>query len=371
MPDMAKTIRDWFGRRSATEHDAFEEQAARNLLQDHIDSDLLEAFLRRDVDDEDHQLVIGHLNGCDQCREAIAIVLLALDDPKAAAELTLERKRRLEGDSEVWWKQALRWSVLAILALVLFLSALLIPKSKDSDSPVGRWFEQADNSVGRIFGTDTADSSSSTTFGQMFSSTYDVPKPEPPPVRGRVIGQAGWDTGAAPYAGNVSPSAPYKEIDFPSEGPSSPERSTATGPASSDNSAPRTSSDKGAKAAPRPARRRLLVSPEGELKRTLDGGATWQTVNVGSGLAFRALALSGHSVWAAGDAGALYRSEDAAEHWQQVQIHHRGEPIKEDIVDIRFTDPQHGTLRTASEREWTTVDGGNKWVFNPFTANAK
>ncbi len=358
MPRVANTIRRFVGALAG--RGDTEQERARNQLEGHLEPDLLEHFFQRTLSPEQYQTVIEHLNECDPCREAIALVLLAVEDPKMAAELELERKRRSQEEPVVWWKQALQWSLVVVLVLILIVGVVLVPQSKDPDSRVGRWVEETDKSAGRLFGGAEDSRSSSTSFGHMVRSTYDEPKP----VRRSVL-QPGWDTGPAPYVGRVIPSAPYKEVDISVDRAEQQTRTTVA------TAAAAVAPTRVAVPSAATARRRLVVGSEGELKRTLDGGETWQNVTVGPNLVFRSLALSGRTVWAAGNTGALYRSFDAAEHWQQVNLSYRGEPITDDLVEIHFSDPQHGIIRGATGREWTTVDGGNQWLLNPFSTAAK
>ncbi len=103
------------------------------------------------------------------------------------------------------------------------------------------------------------------------------------------------------------------------------------------------------------------VSPSGALQRSLDAGRNWLTIPVASNVFFRALAVNDADVWAGGNAGSLYHSVDGGEHWTQVKPAARGKALTDDIVQVEFSDPLHGRLRTASRETWSTGDGGATW----------
>jgi hypothetical protein len=364
MPELTKTIRAWLGRGLKGQRSSEQSEAALDQLHGHMDETILDGFLHKTLDRPKHEAVINHLNICDPCREAIAVAILSVDNPKAAAELGLARKRRFE-EQEPWQRQALRWSLLVTLALIVFAAAALSNQAKDPSSSVTRWLDQ--HATLNFWGSSHSTAQSDTSFGEVISSNIEMPKiPEPGPVHGSRIRQPGWDTGPAPYVGNVPPSAFYVAVDFPPETPGGAFSAASAPPPAAP--APDTTSQPAAPESGHPkARRRLVVTPTGELKRTLDAGESWQTIVINPALVFRSLALSGTTVWAAGNNGALYRSNDAAEHWQQVRVSYRGHALNENITEIDFSDPHHGFFRTGGDQVWRTVDGGQKWVLDPTT----
>lgn len=347
MPVLARTIRQWLGSRIGMGA-SFRQDNTRDQVGGHLDADLLEAFLHRTVDDEQSQFVINHLRECDMCREVVAVAFLSVENPKAAADLELERKRRLQGEPEAWWKKGLRWTALAMAGLLLIVLVALVPQSKKPNSSASDRFGDA--------GTSPGVSRQSERDSFFFSSTDVRPKLA---TLGSDRLPPGWSM-PAPYVGNVPRIPAFHEVDLSGGTVLRPNPEPAKNAERSYSRSPAFSSPMGSQ-----PRRRLVVLPSGELRRTQDGGITWENIVVGPNLTFRSLALSGRTVWAAGSAGALFRSFDAAEHWEQVQIHDRGKPIRDDLVAIEFVDPQHGVIRTATGHEWTTVDGGDKWVLNP------
>jgi photosystem II stability/assembly factor-like uncharacterized protein len=106
---------------------------------------------------------------------------------------------------------------------------------------------------------------------------------------------------------------------------------------------------------------RWTLSADGTLQRSLDTGATWQTIVVSSNTVFRALAANDLDIWVGGSAGALFHSSDAGEHWTQVRPVASGAVLEDDIVGVEFTDTLHGTLTSSAEETWITADAGQTW----------
>jgi photosystem II stability/assembly factor-like uncharacterized protein len=106
---------------------------------------------------------------------------------------------------------------------------------------------------------------------------------------------------------------------------------------------------------------RWTLSADGTLQRSLDTGATWQTIVVSSKTVFRALAANDLDIWVGGSAGALFHSSDAGEHWTQVRPVANGAVLEDDIVGVEFTDILHGRLTSSAEETWITADAGQTW----------
>ena len=106
---------------------------------------------------------------------------------------------------------------------------------------------------------------------------------------------------------------------------------------------------------------RWTVSSDGVLQRSLDGGATWETVPVEKNVIFRAVSVVADSVWAGAAGGALYHSADTGRSWTGIHPSANGAMLTGDIVTIEFTDLQHGHLTTTNGETWLTPDGGQTW----------
>jgi hypothetical protein len=141
-----------------------------------------------------------------------------------------------------------------------------------------------------------------------------------------------------------------------------------------------------------PESTRWSINATGGLQRSMDQGRTWQDVNVAvaSGIAngmafhkamksrdrslqkdtadtkqkpmvFRAVAANGPDVWAGGSEGSLYHSTDSGTHWLQILPSWRGLDLTGDIINLQFSDPQHGRIVTSSAEIWTSAVGCQTW----------
>jgi Photosynthesis system II assembly factor YCF48 len=151
---------------------------------------------------------------------------------------------------------------------------------------------------------------------------------------------------------------------------------------------------------------RWSISSAGALQRSFDGGNTWENVdpNLSSSFlmsesvtvngaaptktdkkaeyrsagsqdkkdqkaeaaqnlnpVFRAVAASGLEVWAGGSAGMLFHTTDGGGIWIRVTPSSGGAILAGDIVNIQFSDKQHGRVTTSTPELWTTSDAGRTW----------
>lgn len=97
------------------------------------------------------------------------------------------------------------------------------------------------------------------------------------------------------------------------------------------------------------------ISSTGKLERRL-ADASWQPVAIDNSATFRALARIGNDIWAGGNTGVLYHSDDGGATWQRVAV-----PTADDIVGIAFNDRRYGTIRTANGQQYITRNAGVTW----------
>jgi hypothetical protein len=135
------------------------------------------------------------------------------------------------------------------------------------------------------------------------------------------------------------------------------------------------------------------ITASGSLQRSFDGGKTWQDVNVfaaspaakeywiapvakkaekqraakasGAIPTFRALAAMGTDIWAGGSGASLYHSTDSGEHWIRVSPSADGVALTGDVIALKFSDAQHGTVTTSTAETWITADAGRSWQKRP------
>lgn len=103
------------------------------------------------------------------------------------------------------------------------------------------------------------------------------------------------------------------------------------------------------------------ISPDGAVRRSGDGGKTWQPVSVPGNTTFRALSAVDANIWVGGSAGALYHSADLGKTWIKIQPAAGAKKLDQDIVHVDFSDPLAGTVNTANGEVWSTSDGGRTW----------
>jgi photosystem II stability/assembly factor-like uncharacterized protein len=118
-------------------------------------------------------------------------------------------------------------------------------------------------------------------------------------------------------------------------------------------------------AAKAPAAPVVLAAPGGQvlwriaagvISRSDDGGRTWrEQVATGAALTTGA-AVSPTVCWAAGRAGAVWRTTDG-ERWEAV-----ASPAAADLTSLTATDAAHATVTTADGRLFETADGGRTWT---------
>jgi hypothetical protein len=108
-----------------------------------------------------------------------------------------------------------------------------------------------------------------------------------------------------------------------------------------------------------------ILSDEGQLQRSFDGGKNWEPVPVVERAKFTALSAAGLDIWVGGPAGVLYHSANNGLQWTLVKPTAEGVALAEDIVSVDFTDLQHGVVTTNTSQKWTTADGGSHWRVGP------
>jgi hypothetical protein len=102
------------------------------------------------------------------------------------------------------------------------------------------------------------------------------------------------------------------------------------------------------------------LSSEGTIRKSEDGGRTWQTVPVDGPTPIYAVSATGPIVWAGGGDGKLFRSDDGGISWRPVQVIYQGGVINDRIlaIDARGASVK---VKTASGLTFVTSDGGARW----------
>jgi putative zinc finger protein len=101
------------------------------------------------------------------------------------------------------------------------------------------------------------------------------------------------------------------------------------------------------------------VNEAGQLQNSLDRGRNWQTVLPNQN--FRTVNTVGGIVWAGGQGGVLYRSNDGV-NWTTITPRSGDQLMTGDVVGLQFTDALHGIVKTSIGETWSTDDGGITWT---------
>ena len=293
-------------------------------LRDHPDPNLLTAFVERSLKSADRLSVLEHLSACSSCREVVSF--------SAMPEISTVS---LAPSASGWlsWP-ALRWG--AAVACVVVVGAAVTLHQKREPQQMAAAVAEGRSAAARISEPNTADQIASP------------------------------DKAAAAGPENANrPVAPASPVEMADARAGSPLAAVVPGRAKdalaepqSDQSEKLGTTNNAATASLAP---RWTLSADGTLQRSLDTGATWQTIVVSSNTVFRALAANDLDIWVGGSAGALFHSSDAGEHWTQVRPVASGAVLEDDIVGVEFTDTLHGKLTSSTEETWITADAGQTW----------
>jgi Photosynthesis system II assembly factor YCF48 len=305
---------------------------------EHPPIDLLSAFSERALGRSDSASVLEHLSHCTDCRE---IAFLAIPEAESAS-ISAVGKHTDPRSSASWisWP-VFRWGAVAACAVIAVATMRLHPGyhavhpeaiiAASQDQQASRQRNQSSQMAG-------ANSS-----GEKLSITDSLAT--------RTAGKDTSSSGAAAVRSRRS--IPGKAKDVPQVLSARPEN----GAGQTNFAANGVSSN--AKLPNLPPR--WTLTAEGDLQRSMDGGITWQQIQVSHDRAFRAVFAEGRSIWVGGQKGVLFHSSDAGQHWAQMKRTAKGTLPNSDITGIEFEDNQHGKITTASNELWKTSDAGRSW----------
>ncbi len=123
----------------------------------------------------------------------------------------------------------------------------------------------------------------------------------------------------------------------------------------------------------------IAVGERGHVLISTDGSEWRQTADVPLRSTLTAITSIGSNVWAVGHDGVILHSGDAGEHWEIQRRDPRGQPAEgidpDDIrqgaplLDVLFTDAEHGFAIGAYSLLLTTSDGGKTWSGSRINTN--
>jgi len=299
-------------------------------LKDHPEPNLLSAFVERSLGKGERVQVLEHLSWCANCRE---LVSLSATHRESSAAVSI-----IPGSSGWFSWPALRWG--AAVACVVIVGAAVSLHQKWESRPTTAMVE-ARPSVATKLGDDNATAAAVGGNGNH-------------PVTASPVEMA--DARAGSPLPQVVPGRAKEPLAELQDG--QPEKSMNAHLARSGSIAPGNLGNAITRASLLP---RWTLSSDGTLQRSLDSGASWQTIVVSTETAFRALAANGLDIWVGGSAGALFHSSDAGVHWTQVRPVANNEALEGDIIGVEFTDTLHGKLTSSTGQIWITADAGQTW----------
>ena len=98
----------------------------------------------------------------------------------------------------------------------------------------------------------------------------------------------------------------------------------------------------------------------GMLRRSVDGGATWQTsLPDGRLLCYAARA---NEIWAGAKSGLLFHSTDNGATWTQVHPAIGDQSLSDDVTHLEFRSATALSLTTSNGKTWISSDGGKSWT---------
>jgi Photosynthesis system II assembly factor YCF48/Putative zinc-finger len=350
----------------------------RSSLPEHPDPDLLTALVERTLLGTEREQVLGHLAGCAECRQVIAL---------AASELAPDSAPQLAAGRSPWLRSpVIRWGALAA-CLVVVAAAVLVHRGQQP-SPGEKTEIAMQGPTPAIPATPAPEESKQLAAGHpsvkaKAAATRNAPTPALTSIPQQV---ASANTGKMAAPGSLPPGSPNTMDTMQKSGSVSVQaEAVAPEPASgprADQQLRARNSLAAAKAAPAFAPRpttetaastiggaakltdfrapKWQLSNNGLPERSFTAGQ-WEEVQIDHKNGFRALAALGMEVWVGGPAGLLYHSEDMGLNWTRMIPVTGNSTLTDDITAIAFADRLHGKVTTAGGQTWVTSDAGKTW----------
>ena len=98
----------------------------------------------------------------------------------------------------------------------------------------------------------------------------------------------------------------------------------------------------------------------GALQRSMDSGQSWQNA-LRADYPLLCYASHDNDVWAGGQAGTLFHSADSGVTWAQVQPSIKGQQLGFDVTHIDVRGPAEIVVSTSNHEIWSSADGGKTW----------
>lgn len=380
--------------------DALARQTAGEV---HPSPDLLTAFAEHNLPGRESQRVTEHLAECADCREVLFLASSAVEEPVGeenewmqadaisrispvlrakAATPSVASGGRTHAESRRRWM--LRWAWVPPVAAVLIVSGILYqrrsefmrgaPVTMSSKGPPPATTAAQPPSVAPLQKFEAHSSPETRT-------AFVAPKPlaKSAQVQAR--------TAESFTTAKVAPSIPQERAFAPntSAAPAPPSSDTqgsldallkaapavpmqngfaeSEAPTASDLVAkqPLVGGPQMAKQVVSAAHPRWRITPDGHLEQRSASG-NWTRVLAEQPVTFHVVSVVGDNVWAGGNGGALFHSNDRGQNWSKQPIGSPPGVETDTITAIRFSDELHGVVTTDSGARWSTLDGGVTWT---------
>ena len=339
-----------------------------------LDADTLAAWADDALDAGALAAAEAHAADCARCQAMLAA--MARTTPLAPAQAVAP-----------WWKPAFRWLVPLTAAVTAVLVWTIVPP-RDGRVTVHQVSESADATPPPSVATPPSSRDEPAAVGGVPPTSAVTPTPrretqtlaEAKEVdRSRQAADAEANKkGAAPADASALADATTRNADLSRRSAQGAKAEGATADARADR-ARSAENAAAAPAAPAPpmARRFSFGAPEtvivssnpasrwrilqgGQVQRSADGGATWQTQTTGVSDTLTGGSSPSPSVcWLVGPRGIVLRTTDGRS-WTRIPF-----PEAVPLTSIRATDDQTATVTTEDGRQFATEDGGRRWTRVP------
>jgi hypothetical protein len=309
----------------------------------------------------------AHAADCARCQAMLAA--MARTTPLAPAQAVAP-----------WWKPAFRWLVPLTAAAAAVLVWTIVP-SRDGRITVHQVSESADSTPPpSVATTPSSGEPAAVAVGPPTSAVTPTPRRETQKLAEAKEADADLSRRSAESAKADSATAESAKAENDKKSPAADARALADASTRTDRA--RTAAENAAAAPAAPAQpmartfsfgapETIIVSSNpasrwrilqgGQVQRSADGGATWQTQTTGVSDTLSGGSSPSPSVcWLVGPRGIVLRTTDGRS-WTRIPF-----PEAVPLTSIRATDDQTATVTTADGRQFVTEDGGRTWARKEF-----
>ena len=380
----------------------------------HPDTDVLNAFAEQALPAAEREQILQHLAICEECRTVVvlalppveAVVAAVATEPASAAQSSMSRAGKQSWAGLLGWRNV-SWAALA--AGFIVAATLLMQQPEKQAHPVAQKQEtgvsenagaaqepasQIPSSTGAVSNARKATATESeltkntgTALDGGVSAVLSRGRKKDV-LNGEAKARAAQNQGAASGAKPVPPAVPGEQGQaaqlvtqtasasgaLPTDVANLPvmARNEMATPIS--RAKPPTAEEEGksraksspmliAKAAAAPMAQGQMAPQwsisAGMLRRSSDGGATWQTALPDGRLL--SYATHGSDVWTGGKAGLLFHSQDGGMTWTQVHPSAGDRSLSNDVTRLEMNSASEVMISTSNGETWSSPDNGKTW----------